>query len=84
MGILLDLDGKDVFSYESGTMTKVLVFNTVSKEFGEIDEHQLAHPWFSQFYKVARVNKEGKPYVPGMSKEATGTDEKADSKKADK
>ena len=56
----------------------VLVWHDISEQFVEIDERHLAHPILGPHYHIARVNDEGKPYLPN----AKG--DKGDSDKADK
>jgi hypothetical protein len=48
----------------------VLVWHDVSEQFVEIDERHLAHPILGPHYHIARVNDDGKPYVPGSKEKA--------------
>jgi hypothetical protein len=59
-------------------MAKVLVWHDVSEQFAEIDERHLAHPVLGKHYHIARVNSEGKPYIPQRGKKAEETSDKAD------
>ncbi len=46
----------------------VVVWHDVSEQFAEIDERHLAHPILGPHYHVARLNAEGKPYLPQKGK----------------
>jgi hypothetical protein len=57
----------------------VLVWHDISELFVEIDERHLAHPILGPHYHIARVNSDGKPYIPQRGKSADAKDsDKAD------
>lgn len=55
-------------------MAMVLVWHDVSEQIVEIDERHLAHPILGPHYHIARVNKEGKPYIPQRGVKAEDSD----------
>jgi hypothetical protein len=67
-------------------MAKVLVWHDVSEQFAEIDERHLAHPVLGPHYHVARLNADGKPYLPQKGKKASDVEAEMEetSDKADK